>query len=190
MFEEIEIWKDIPGLPGYQVSSLGNVRSFKKRGTRNSWFTSNKPTRILKPYTKCRYRKVHLSNDGQTMVRRVSSLVMLAFVGERSENEIIRHLNGIYHDDRLANLAYGSQKQNVADMMQHMKDYPSRYRKPITLLPPKNLHRIKVRVCSTCACFQLYDDWAECARPNGPQWNINENLFDLEVCDRWRRCLN
>jgi hypothetical protein len=49
----------------------------------------------------------------------VHSLVILAFVGPRPDGEQVRHLNGNPADNRLTNLAYGTQSQNQQDSLRH-----------------------------------------------------------------------
>ena len=45
-----EIWKPIPGFPGYDASDCGSVRSYRARGGKGSgtaWHISESPQRIL-----------------------------------------------------------------------------------------------------------------------------------------------
>ena len=41
--EEVEIWKDIEGYPGYQVSNLGRVKSLVKAYRRNELILTPSP---------------------------------------------------------------------------------------------------------------------------------------------------
>jgi hypothetical protein len=52
--------------------------------------------------------------------RAVHQLVLEAFVGPRPEWATdVRHLNGVADDNRLANLAYGTQAENARDAVRH-----------------------------------------------------------------------
>ncbi|WP_319418885.1 NUMOD4 motif-containing HNH endonuclease [Pleurocapsa sp. FMAR1] len=94
----MEVWKDIEEFPGYQVSSLGNVRSKGK---------------LLKPYNcKKNYLSVGLCKDGKRRIVKVHRLVMEAFHG-RSDLSV-DHINGNSLDNKLCNLRYLSSKENTS----------------------------------------------------------------------------
>lgn len=70
-----EEFRDIPGFPGYQVSSLGTVRSMKKA----------KNVRILKTWwrgNKTKYMVVELYRDGMSHEIKVSFIVSAVFPGD------------------------------------------------------------------------------------------------------------
>lgn len=125
-----EIWKSIPDFPGYEVSNLGNVRSYKSKckGEGQKWKQLSTPQRILKPCTQ-KYRQIILSNNGSCKAFKISRLVLRAFVGEPENNQEVRHLNGISTDDRLENLAYGTRDENTSDRLKHRFQYPERFKK-------------------------------------------------------------
>lgn len=111
MKRPIEQWRTIPGVdPAYQVSDLGNVRSFKVYGA--------PAPRLLKQADKDGYRVVQLSRE-RFLVHR---LVLAAFVGPRPHGMLTRHLNGKRDDNRLVNLAYGTASENMADRLEHGND--------------------------------------------------------------------
>ena len=94
----------IPGLPGYQASSCGNIISHRK-------FTPH----VLSP---CKhpqgYRKVLLRvGDGYKNFL-VHRLVMLAWVGPCPKGCVTNHKNGDKADNRLENLEYCTQSENMA----------------------------------------------------------------------------
>jgi hypothetical protein len=74
-------------------------------------------------------RKVpqHLTYNGYPSVAlnriefRVHCLVLLAFVGERPEGQVVRHLNDVKTDNRLHNLSYGTQSENAYDAVRNGK---------------------------------------------------------------------
>lgn len=101
-----EEWRPIPGFKGvYEASSLGNVRSW----------TAIKQGGLLTPRVNSRtgYWEVHVG--GSRSPRKVHQLVAAAFLGPRPPGMQTRHLNGDRLDNRLENLAYGTQSQNELD---------------------------------------------------------------------------
>jgi len=103
-----EIWKDIPRYEGqYQVSTLGNVRSFRR----------SVAPKLLKPG---RMSGGHLSVAlGRGNSRCVHELVLLAFVGPAPIKHECRHLNGNPVDNRLENLKWGTRSENIKDKTAH-----------------------------------------------------------------------
>lgn len=99
-----ETWKPVYGYEGkYQVSDAGRVKSGSGK--------------ILKEASKTpmRYRCVSLGGKYKT----ISSLVLEAFVEPRPDRQVVRHLNGNAQDDRLCNLAWGTQSENILDKIKH-----------------------------------------------------------------------
>lgn len=102
----IEEWKDVPGFNGaYEVSNLGRVKSNKTNQILTGTITNAGHTRyMLTCGTQRRPSYGHL-------------LVMISFNGERPSGKVIRHKNGKASDNRLHNLIYGTQMENVEDMI-------------------------------------------------------------------------
>lgn len=97
-----EIWRAIPGLPKYEVSDLGRIRSFKSGACR-----------ILKlSPDKNGYPVIHPSGHTPKFVHR---LVMLAFVGPCPEGLEVCHGPGGQADNRPSNLRYDTRKGNLQD---------------------------------------------------------------------------
>lgn len=101
-----ETWKPVHGHPMYEASSEGRIRSFKGR-----------QPRILKEYNPRTRLYLQVKMDGLTIS--VHRVVMLAFVGPRPADMQIRHLNGDHHDNRSANLVYGTRSENMRDQVRH-----------------------------------------------------------------------
>jgi hypothetical protein len=103
-------YRDIPGCPGYRIGNDGTVLTRKR----------NRKERVLRC---CRnnhgYMRAILVLNGKRRYRSVHSLVLLAFVGPRPEGAVTRHLNNDKTDNRLANLVYGTQKENNDDKKRH-----------------------------------------------------------------------
>lgn len=92
-----EEWRDIPNHDNYQASNLGNIR---------------KGSKILKKHINTHgYEAVNICVDRKWKYIRVHRLVMLSFIGH-SELDV-DHINGIKSDNRLSNLEYVTERENV-----------------------------------------------------------------------------
>lgn len=110
----MEEWRDIPGWEGiYQVSNQGRIRSLG---------VGNRKGKILKPAPYGRDRR-HLgvslwrNNKGKTM--KVHRLVASAFIGPCPDGAEVCHNDGDGFNNRLSNLRYDSQSENVRDRIRH-----------------------------------------------------------------------
>lgn len=102
--DELEEWRPVVGYEGlYWVSDRGSVFSMHSG-------------RALRASTADRgYPAVELFCAGVGKSWRVHRLVAEAFLGPLPEGQMTRHLNDIKADNRVANLAYGTQSQNERD---------------------------------------------------------------------------
>mgnify|MGYP001334005879 CR=1 FL=1 len=120
-----EIWKDIPRYEGkYQVSNMGRVKSLSREihsNNQNDEFTWTSKERILKPgkHDIGNHLSVVLYNPKRTQM--VHQLVMLAFVGPPPEGMCVLHTNGDATDNRLENLRYDTQSENIYDVYRQGK---------------------------------------------------------------------
>lgn len=119
-----EIWKPIPGFPGYEISDHGRGRSFLKRPARGSkkgeWDIADAPQRILRGRINSDgYRHVNLRKDGRSFVRSIAQLVLLAFVGPLPAGMETCHNDGNRINNHLSNLRYDTRIGNQADRILH-----------------------------------------------------------------------
>lgn len=105
-----EEWRAIPGHEGrYEVSDKGRVRSFA-RGEAH----------ILATWTSSPQGHLKTRIGGRAVSGRyIHQLVLEAFVGPRPEGMVTRHLNGDPADNRVENLAWGTQSENNYDAVRH-----------------------------------------------------------------------
>lgn len=107
-----EIWKDIKGYEGkYQVSNLGRVKSL---------YLINRQAkipreRILKlGHNLQGYPQIHLCKDNKTSKSIfVHKLVAEAFIPNPDNLPVVNHKNEIKTDNRVENLEWCTQKNNV-----------------------------------------------------------------------------
>lgn len=112
--EALEEWRPIVGFNGYEVSNLGNVRSWKK--------SKNNP-KILRGGSRGfldQYRSVALSLNGRLHHISVHRAVAAAFCEKRSsELNLVRHLDGNPRNNAAVNLAWGTPSENAEDSFRH-----------------------------------------------------------------------
>lgn len=115
-----EKWLPVPDYEGiYEVSDQGRVRSIDRVVHDSRGIARRIQGRIMKPSTS-KYWTVALS-DAPRPERffRVHHLVAAAFIGPRPEGAVVRHLDDRKDNNRLTNLAYGSQGENMRDIVRN-----------------------------------------------------------------------
>lgn len=113
----------LPCHPNYEVSNLGRVRRV----------TSNCGTqvgRILRPQLGDRdYLNVQLWENSAGVWRKVHRLVLNAFRGARPKGYVSCHLNEDKQDNRLVNLDYRTQKENLRRSINAGTPWPQLFKK-------------------------------------------------------------
>jgi hypothetical protein len=109
VIDQPENWRPVVGFEGiYEVSDAGRVRNVKTGRLRTPF--ERKPLA---------YHAYYLTSPTRSKCLLAHSMVLSAFVGERPEGLITRHLNGNPRDNRLANLAWGTPAENGSDQRRH-----------------------------------------------------------------------
>jgi hypothetical protein len=99
----MEIWKTIKRYKDYQVSDLGNVKSFKRCNV----------IYVKKELSKKGYYRVALFKDGVRKYFSVNRLVAEAFIPNLENKPQVNHINGIKTDDNVKNLEWCTQSENM-----------------------------------------------------------------------------
>jgi len=95
-------WKAIEGFEGYEVSNIGNIRSFK-----------HGKIRIRKLVLDSKgYYQVNLSINGKCKLQLVHRLLAIAFIPNPDNKPCIDHINRIKTDNRLENLRWATHQEN------------------------------------------------------------------------------
>lgn len=109
-----EDWSGVPSHPGYEVSSLGRVRSYVSRGPRRNPLR-DEPVMLIPFKLKSGYLQVSLRGVKHCVHR----LVLLAFVGPCPPDHEASHVNGDKGDNRLSNLRWETHIQNILRCFGH-----------------------------------------------------------------------
>lgn len=110
-----EIWRDIDGYQGYQVSNLGRVRTHNKKTYTSLHGERTWKDRILKPkVTNTNSLRVELWKDGSHKTVLVHRLVADAFLGKMIDTDMtVNHKDGNRLNNRVENLEWISRADNI-----------------------------------------------------------------------------
>ena len=107
-----------PEYPGYVVTDHGEVYTYHN----NRWgISQTAPWKQMQPTKGSHgYPTVKLKRaDGKSVTECVHLLVLRLFVGPPEKGQLCRHLDGNKENCALSNLAWGTQKENLADQLDH-----------------------------------------------------------------------
>ena len=133
MSKSVEEWRPIQGYEGlYEVSDWGRVKSVERTVTIYSKLTNTTFKRIFesciksKHHDKDGYEGVNLKRDGKHSTKKVHKLVATAFIPNPDNKPCIDHINGVRDDNRVDNLRWCTQKENLNYPLARMNNSNSR----------------------------------------------------------------
>lgn len=101
-----ELWKPYPAWPNILVSASGKVK--------------NKLTGHVYAQTeKCGYKIIRPANCGRRIQLSVHRMVLITFAGYPPAGKVGCHINGKKHDNRIENLMWATQAENIAQRDAH-----------------------------------------------------------------------
>ena len=100
----MEIWKDIEGYEGYQISNMGNVKSLK--------FGKEKILKLIKDKSNG-YLRVGLYKEGKLKNHYVHRLVAEAFIENHNNFREINHRDEDKANNCVSNLEWCDRKYNI-----------------------------------------------------------------------------
>jgi len=128
--DRTEQWCPYPEDPRYEVSSLGRVRKADAQSPRK-----------LVPL-KSGYLTFCTVEDGKQRCHYVHRAVASAFIGPPPPATVVAHFDGNRTNNRVENLRYAAQVENMADRYRHGTDYNG-VRNPAAKLNPEDVSRIR-----------------------------------------------
>ena len=119
-------WLPVVGWEGiYEVSDQGEVRSVSRtvlsKDGRSWALSSNAMTPYIDPKTG--YRSLRLTTNGRRVTKRIHVIVLEAFRGSRPTGFVSCHNDGDPSNNRVDNLRWDSQSENLNDAVRHKTHY-------------------------------------------------------------------
>lgn len=116
-----EVWTPVKGFEGfYEVSDFGSVRSVPRYVNHSKSGQVLRKGVVLSPgWNTNGYKIVNLTQNGSSRVVTIHRVVAEAFLPNPENKRLIRHLNDIKVDNRLENLAWGTNSDNSYDAVRN-----------------------------------------------------------------------
>ena len=148
----MEVWEDIRGFPGYQVSNTGNIRSFiDYKG--NIGDSPHDITTLVNSRTG--YAFVHLYSGGSYKNKYVHRLVAEVFCDRVQNKNEVNHIDGDKLNNNYENLEWCNRSENISHAFRTgLKNADS----------TAKIHRIAIKVVET---GETFDSITDCSRVVG-----------------------
>lgn len=112
MENQEEVWKDVPGYNGvYQASNLGNIRSVRMIGIKNTNLKRQK-IKILRLIENSGYKRINVSVNSNKKWKLVHRMVLSAFVPNPHNLPFVNHKDGVRGNNHIDNLEWCTAKEN------------------------------------------------------------------------------
>lgn len=129
--QEIEIWKAIPSMPGFEASSLGRVKALQHKNAGGQL----RKEKILSGETNhSGYRLVRPFRDGKRHTLLVGRIVCEAFNGPPFDGATVDHVNGDKSDNKPNNLEWVTRAENTRRQNADGRGAPKGEKHPIAKL--------------------------------------------------------
>lgn len=114
-------FRQVPGFPGYFVTSCGEVWSLRKGDSAHSKRRWGKTSwrRLKVDVNRYGYERVALMRDGKSRQVTVHVAVCEAFHGPRPTGYVAAHADGNKRNNSANNLRWATQAENVQDAIMH-----------------------------------------------------------------------
>jgi len=120
----MEIFKDIPNYEGlYQISNLGRVKNIGSEKSKIATLCKNGDLFLKPKIEKNGYVRTFLTKGETRKGYSIHRLVAITFIPNPNNKKTVNHINGIKIDNRLENLEWTTQKENVC----HARDILGMY---------------------------------------------------------------
>lgn len=122
----------------YEISDLGRVRTVT-RPVNNRLGGKSIRKSIINKLTKDSkgYLTVQICKDNKNTITRVHRMVLETFVGSPPSNHVVDHKDGDKTNNRLKNLEWVTQKENVMRAVERkrLKDTAAKHKDPFSFFP-------------------------------------------------------
>ena len=147
-----EIWKPIEGFESYQVSNMGNVKTYKRY----------KDGKLLTPRKSLDYLAVMIyDNEKNVSQPRIHTLVANAFVENPDNKPCIDHIDQNKHNNCASNLRWATKSDNAMNVPK--QGGVSKY-KGVTWDESRNKWRARIKVMYKSVHLGRFDTEEEAGR--------------------------
>lgn len=123
-----EEWRDVQGFPNYAVSNFARVKRLKYIRYYSDGRVRHNEEMIVKQTSKDGYKMVRLFNEKtgrKGVLVKTHRLVAIAFIPNPENKPYIDHINTIRDDNRIENLRWVTQRENVNNPITRKKNSES-----------------------------------------------------------------